>query len=96
MVPAEAVLRERDWAFQQGLRAFQQAGQDMLPLARRIWVSPRFADLLDQRQHLVTTRCGSRACRGCSRCARAAAVEKNRRVYGADDYPGRVNLAAAS
>lgn len=89
-VPAVAVLREREWAFTDGLRAIQQAGEAMLPLAKKIWASPRYAQLVDQRAHLVVSRCTAPGCHDrCSRCVRARAVEINRRRYGQDDFPGR-------
>jgi hypothetical protein len=94
LVSAEAALRERRWGFEAGVRAIQEAGRDMLPLARRIWMSPRYAELVEQRAVQHTTPCPSKACGGrCSRCVRAVNVAKNRRLYGQDDYPGSDALA---
>jgi hypothetical protein len=88
-VLAEAVVRERQWTFERALRAINAAGWEMLALAREGWVQPRFSEIVQARETVITTRCASPGCRNrCSRCARATAIEKNRRLYGSDDFPG--------
>lgn len=87
-IPAEAILRERQWATERIIAAFHEGGQAMLVLARLGQLPPRLSELVQQREHVVTTRCVSRLCRGCSRCVRAGAVAQSRLLHGQDDFPG--------
>jgi hypothetical protein len=87
---AQCAVFNRRLGFRDTLQAFSEDGQAMAAAAAPFLRShPRYAELVDQRQHVPTTRCSAPACRSrCSRCVRATAVASNRARYGSDDFPG--------
>lgn len=100
---ARVAAFERGLHYERYLEAVQDAGIAMLPGARKIWADPRFDELEARREEVVMTGCSLRSgnrsrhdCDGrCSRCVRAYAVEKNRRLYdGSPDFPGVNELRA--